>query len=206
MKKGQHMTEEQKARCSAGQTGRIASPETRAKMSTAQIGNKYGLGRSYEASAETRAKISTAKKGKPNGHLGMHRSLEARVRMSVTHIGRVASDEARVNMSIAAKNMAPEARAKVFAIHWKGGLVVSRRKSKAKRRTLGFIPLNPPFAGCEGHHVDEEQVIHLPKILHRSIYHNHNTGRGMAQMNAIAYNFLFKQEVEVAMATKETRS
>lgn len=186
MKLGSHMTDEQRAKCSAGQTGRIASPETRAKMSTAQIGNKHGLGRSYEASSETRAKISTAKKGKPNGHLGMHRSLEARVKMSVTHIGHVASDEARVNMSIAAKNMAPDARARVFAIHWKGGLVVSRRKSKAKRRTLGFIPLNSWFVGCEGHHINPWDVIHLPRKLHRSIWHNQYTGRGMAEMNALA--------------------
>jgi hypothetical protein len=42
--------------------------------------------------------------------------------------------------------------------------------------------------------VDNEQVINMPKPLHRSVYHNQRTGKGMAQMNAIAYNFLFKQE------------
>ncbi len=68
-----------------------------------------------------------------------------------------------------------------------------------KRRNLGFVLLNAPFAGSEGHHVDPEQVINMPKALHRSIYHRQDTGQGMAKINAIAYNFLFKQEVETAM-------
>jgi hypothetical protein len=68
-----------------------------------------------------------------------------------------------------------------------------------KRRNLGFVLLNVPFVGCEGHHVDNEQVINMPKELHRSIYHRQDTGQGMAKINAIAYNFLFRQEVETAM-------
>lgn len=75
---------------------------------------------------------------------------------------------------------------------------------KAKRRTLGFIPMNASFAGCARHHVDKEQVIHMPGVLHRSIQHNligqKHTGRNMAKVTAVAYNFLFKQEVEAAMA------
>jgi hypothetical protein len=81
---------------------------------------------------------------------------------------------------------------------------LSGRKGKAKRRGFGHVYLNVSFAGCEGHHVDNEQVINMPRKLHHSIYHNQHTGQGMAQMNAIAYNFLFKQEVETAIAAKET--
>ena len=78
----------------------------------------------------------------------------------------------------------------------------SFRKHSAKHRLLGYVPLNAPFVGCEGHHVDNEQVINMPKALHRSVYHRQSDGRGMAQINAIAYNFLFKQEVEAALEDK----
>jgi hypothetical protein len=70
------------------------------------------------------------------------------------------------------------------------------KKSQAKRRVLGFVPLNKPFVGCEGHHVDNELVINIPKALHRSIFHRQTDGRGMTKINAVAYNFLFKQEIE----------
>jgi hypothetical protein len=73
---------------------------------------------------------------------------------------------------------------------------VINKRHKGKRRGLGYVYLNSWFVGCEGHHVDNEQVIHMPRLLHRSVYHRQTDGRGMAQMNAIAYNFLFKQEVE----------
>lgn len=79
---------------------------------------------------------------------------------------------------------------------------VLRRWNKhwAKRyRELGYVFLNQPFPGCEGHHVDNEQIINMPKVLHRSIYHRQDTGQGMAAINAVAYNFLFKQEIEAAM-------
>jgi isochorismate synthase EntC len=79
----------------------------------------------------------------------------------------------------------------------------SNQKSVCKRRTMGFSPLNQPFVGCEGHHVDNELVIYLPKTLHRSIWHRQTDGLGMAKINAVAYNYLFKQEVEAAMAARE---
>lgn len=83
-------------------------------------------------------------------------------------------------------------------------LRVKERQTRydAKRRLLGCVSLNIPFVGCEGHHVDNDRVINVPKALHRSIYHRQDTGQGMAQMNAIAYNFLFKQEVEAALEDK----
>jgi hypothetical protein len=126
--------------------------------------------------------------------------------MSLAQMGHAATGpkhhtaEARAKMSAAAvSRVTPGWRAKMFVRNWKGGRAVTGRKSNAKRRVLGFVQLNPPFAGCEGHHIDNEQVINMPKKLHRSVFHRQSDGRGMAQMNAIAYNFLFKQEVEVAM-------
>lgn len=61
------------------------------------------------------------------------------------------------------------------------------RKQNAKHRTLGFIPLNEPFPGSEGHHVDREHVRYMLKELHRSIPHNVWTGKNMERINALAY-------------------
>jgi hypothetical protein len=60
-------------------------------------------------------------------------------------------------------------------------------RQNAKRRKLGFIPLNKPFPGCEGHHIDKEHVVHIPKELHRSIPHNVWSGRNMNQINVLVY-------------------
>jgi len=123
-------------------------------------------GHRHPNSPETRTKLSKIQMGNKNA-LGCHRSLETRAKISIAMMGNDRS--------------------------WKGGLGIARRKARAKRRTLGFIPLNAPFAGCEGHHVDSRHVIHMPKALHRSVYHRQTDGRGMAEINAIAYNFLFSQ-------------
>jgi len=120
--------------------------------------------------------------------------------------GRPQSPESRAKLSAAStgKTQSPETRAKISATLWKGGRETTSRRETAKRRSFGFVPLNAVFPGCEGHHVNNEQVINMPKVLHRSIYHRQSDGRGMAKINAIAYNYLFKQEVEAAIATKES--
>ncbi|MFA5379109.1 MAG: hypothetical protein WC455_25360 [Dehalococcoidia bacterium] len=69
------------------------------------------------------------------------------------------------------------------------------RKHLAKRRRLGFVPMNQPIVGAEAHHIDKERVIYIPKDLHRSIPHDVWTGKNMDKINAEAFNYLFKQEV-----------
>jgi hypothetical protein len=63
-------------------------------------------------------------------------------------------------------------------------------KSKAKRRGLGFIPLNDPFLGSEGHHIDKLHVIYIPEHLHSSIYHNIWNGHNMDKINTLAFEWL----------------
>lgn len=177
-------TKEQCAKISAALKGRagtyVRTEEIRAKISAA------GKGRIL--SPETRVKMSVANKGKQI-------SLEQRAKISATLMGHPMSLETRAKMSAAEKG-------RTLPKRWRGGHKVSIHRANAKRRALGFVPLNKPFVACEGHHVDNEQVIYMPKELHRSIYHRQTDGRGMGQMNAIAYNFLFKQEVEVAIKLK----
>jgi len=64
------------------------------------------------------------------------------------------------------------------------------RREASKRRQLDFNPWNKPFKGCEGHHLAKEDVIYLPKELHRSIHHNIWTGQNMDIINTLAIQFL----------------
>ena len=59
-----------------------------------------------------------------------------------------------------------------------------------RHRNLGFIPLNKWFAGCESHHIDKEQVIHIPEELHKSIWHSLSKNINMDKINKLAFEFL----------------
>ena len=60
------------------------------------------------------------------------------------------------------------------------------KKRQAKRRSLGFVPLNAFFDGAEAHHINQCEIIYIPKILHQSISHNQWTGHNMVQINVLA--------------------
>ena len=66
------------------------------------------------------------------------------------------------------------------------------KQQKARRRGMGFKPLNEKFDGAHAHHVDGAQVIYIPEELHRSVYHEMASGRGMHEINALAFQYLFK--------------
>jgi hypothetical protein len=165
-----HHTAETRAKISVSLMGHLMSPGTRAKESTSKMGHVMSI--------ETRAKLSAVEKEAQN-------RPEVKARMSVVKMGHTTSAETRGKIGVA---------------NWKGGRKISSHKDSAKRRTLGFHPLNAWFPGCEGHHVDSELVIHMPKKLHRSVWHRQRDGRGMAAINAVAYNYLFKQKAEVSLA------
>ena len=219
-----HRTDEQRANISAKLMGHLVSDETRAKIGTANTGKNPSL--------EARAKMGAVHRGHPftpehkekisKANTGKVRTPEMRARLSVAKKGLPSpnkgiprSDETKAKISIAKTNPSPETREKMsiakrgklgpLASRWSGGPAVSSRKSAARRRTLGFIPLNKPFVGCEGHHIDNEQVINIPKSLHRSIWHRQSNKDSMAKINAVAYNFLFKQEVESALEAQNAR-
>ena len=65
-----------------------------------------------------------------------------------------------------------------------------QKKCKAKRRNLGFIPLNEPFPNSEAHHIDKMFVVYIPEELHKSISHNVWTGRNMELINDKAFEWL----------------
>lgn len=69
------------------------------------------------------------------------------------------------------------------------GKIVNAR-AQAKYRSLGHIPLNTYFDSHEGHHITHNSVIYIPSYIHKSVYHNRNTGQGMEAINALAFDFL----------------
>lgn len=67
----------------------------------------------------------------------------------------------------------------------------SNSRSCAKRnRSLGYVTLNRPTVGSEGHHINTQDVIYIPKDLHHSIPHNVWTGKNMEEINALAMSWL----------------
>lgn len=185
--KGQFFTLETRAKMSASQMGHPSPPvtaETRLKISIAKMG--------HPVSAEVRAMLQAARKGKSPANKGVPMTVEQRAKMSIAQKGRKQSAEMIAHRAAAMMGHATslETRAKISAAQWRGGPVVASRKAKAKRRLLGFNPLNSPFLGCEGHHINPNDVIYMPKVLHKSIKHNQYTGKGMAQMNALAGQYL----------------
>lgn len=68
------------------------------------------------------------------------------------------------------------------------------RRENAQRRILGFNPLNSPFPGCEAHHVNQNDIIYIPRTLHRSIKHNRWTGEGIAEINTLARQYLMETQ------------
>lgn len=66
------------------------------------------------------------------------------------------------------------------------------KKNKAKRRQLGFIPLNKAFPGSDAHHTGREIVIYIPAKLHKSVPHSVLRNYGMEKINLLAWDFLSK--------------
>lgn len=64
------------------------------------------------------------------------------------------------------------------------------RKRDHKRRGKGHIRLNERFEGCNEHHSNEEYVICIPEVMHKSVWHNLYTCQGMEEINNLAMNYL----------------
>ena len=77
---------------------------------------------------------------------------------------------------------------KIFFKTAKGKLC--RQRNRAKRRVLGFEPLNNFFEGSEGHHINKNDVIYIPKEIHQSINHCLETGKNMMEINKLAMNLI----------------
>ncbi len=81
--------------------------------------------------------------------------------------------------------------------------ITNRKRQASLRRTLGFVPLNEPFAGCHAHHINQEEVIYLPVDLHRSISHSVTQNYGMEEINKLAFQYLKKTTPQTILTKKE---
>lgn len=63
-------------------------------------------------------------------------------------------------------------------------------KPLIESQQLQYVPLNSPFEGSAGHHIDETYVIHIPNELHRSISHKLSKPESMIRINRIAIHYL----------------
>lgn len=59
-----------------------------------------------------------------------------------------------------------------------------------RRRHLGSEYLNEWFEGCERHHINNEQIICIPKELHRKYPHNHKKPETMIEINKLAFDYI----------------
>lgn len=69
--------------------------------------------------------------------------------------------------------------------------ILNNKKACAKRkRELGYIVLNNWFKGCEGHHIDKNYVIHIPKELHKAQPHRLKDEESMKLINILAFDYM----------------
>jgi hypothetical protein len=97
----------------SGTTGKKMSDETKRKISIANKGKKFTLGKHWKMSEEHKRKLSEAHKGKIPWK-GKHHTKESKKKMSKSQKGRKASEETRKKMS--------ESQKGEKSYLWKGGL------------------------------------------------------------------------------------
>lgn len=76
---------------------------------------------------------------------------------------------------------------------WKGGTKLWKARSCNKRRGLGSNFLNGPFLNSEGHHINQNDIIYIPKEWHHIVAHDVWKGKNMDVVNSYAYFFLLMQ-------------
>ena len=165
--------------------GRHHTEESKKKMGDSHKGKQIGkdnpmYGRNH--TEETKIKIGLASIGR-NTMLGKHHNKEAKIKMRMKKIGGHASYETKKKMS--------QMRQGEKHPYWKGGRKLWTRRAHAKRKEMGFIPINKEFKGSQGHHIDKENVLFIPSWLHEGIKHSILKPKvnkfGIIQMNIAAW-------------------
>ena len=150
-------------------------------------GHKINVGRKH--SDETRKKDSDAKKGK-------HPTEETKKKISISKKGKPSSLKGIPNPKLVEyyKNhkriISEETRKKLSVFNWKGGRKLAKKRYNAKRKLRGYITLNETFEDCEGHHIDKQHVVFIPKVLHRSVWHSLNKPETMERINTKVFCWL----------------
>jgi len=85
----------------------------------------------------------------------------------------------------------------------KEGIKRANAKRKKTRKNFKFNPLNEWFENSNAHHINDIDVIYIPKKLHVS-YAGHSVlrNRNMEPINTVAYFFLTMQNIDQLMDRK----
>ena len=124
------------------------------------------------------------------------------IKTVINDIGKVSqkvvykSDIKRHNASASAKragrkyetSIKGKAHRKAYTQSSAGREVIKRKNHK--RRGRGYIPLNKSFDGCNGHHIDMDNIIHIPSSLHRAVQHSVVHNKNMFEANRLAFTYL----------------
>ncbi len=155
-------------------------------------------------SEKTLLKMSQSKMGNTSGkgNKNIPKSEEHKKKIRDSNIGKYRSEETKQNMKknrpdfSGEKNGMYDKKHKLESInkmseaHWKGGKKLSNARHTAKRRQLGFIPLNhQEFYNWVGHHIDHDYIIYIPEELHKSVYHNREKNINMDLINDKVYDW-----------------
>jgi len=178
--------------------GKSPSKQTRKKISKALTGIK----RSEETCRKVSKNHARPMLGKEpwnkgikcpsisNSLMGKKRSKESIQKQSIALQGNKCAEGHKVSKKT--KQYLREINLGENNPRWNGGI----RAYRARRRELGYDPLNEWFPGCATHHVDKEVVIHIPEDLHKSISHSQNNKASMKKINDAAFAFYTEQFVE----------
>ena len=68
----------------------------------------------------------------------------------------------------------------------------------ARHKKMGFEMINNWFDGCDGHHINREEVLHIPAELHKSIPHRQSNPESMQLINDASYEWL-NEEINLGL-------
>lgn len=108
--------------------------------------------------------------------------------------GKIAKSRGAVHHARTAKGKITDARKHACYAQTEKGKITEARH-QAKRKEFGFEMINDWFEGCEGHHIDKENVLFIPAELHKSIRHSQGDPKSMREMNDAAFEWFYIEEV-----------
>ena len=127
---------------------------------------------------ETRKKLSISMKGK---HAGENNPMYGTTGEKCPSFGIVRSKEQRIKMSCIKQNINKEDFIGFIGRHPNRDYVIV---------TENCTKLNTKFDGSEFHHIMSGVGVYIPKELHRSIWHNIKSGKGINEINKLAMSYL----------------
>ncbi len=144
-----------------------------------------GMGGKHH-SKKSRKQMSDKRKGRPSTFKGKHHTEKTKEHWSNLRKGKPSPNKGMSMSKEQKKKISDKKKGTYTGInspHWKGGKALRNARRNSKRRAFGNSFINEIFEGSEGHHIDKDNILYIPKELHRSISHNVTTGKNMDLIN-----------------------